>query len=263
MSDDDDIISLDSEEEEDFLIEQEGKKIETPSSYRFVMIEGIPNQAEVQKHWAGKWNLHVSSNWDIIDVVNKLFIEVKVTTLSDTIINEFRVKCMGMEENSVLAVVNPSTGKIKYFPQPLRAQGEDKVTSFIQLRCQVMRKLGISDHHIHEEENLIGTVYCNQKFMLGFNEWMDSFLKHKNLPPPPNIESNTGAGDVGNLNPFDIKQLESALVDPLDHSDLPILWKGKLLPEGWVKNQNWDDATDSQLINRYNANYLNTSKPIH
>lgn len=171
VSDDEDMVSLASEEE-DFLkrVEQESQNIEAPSSYRFVMVEGIPNQAEVQNHWARKWNIQVNSNWNIIDVENKLFIEVKVTTLSDSAINYFKVKSMGMENNAILVVVNHSTGKIKYFPRPLRAQGEDKVTSFILSRCQIMRELGISDRPPNTRRR-------KSQFSAIHNLWRDSIYE--------------------------------------------------------------------------------------
>lgn len=242
------LISLASEEEVmDYQMESDRVQIDVPSSYRFIMIEGVPNQAELQNHRARKWNIKVMSNWDIIDVENKLFIEVKVTTIDEVALNAFREKAIGMENNSLLVVVNPSTGKLKYYPREIRAQGKDKVTSFILARCQVMRELGISDHQIHEEKDIIGSVFCNSKFVIGFNQWMESFLKHKVLPPPKNIEEDFSDNGSSDLQNFDIKKLEENLIDPLTNGDKPILWKGKILPEGWVKKFYCDDSTDIQL----------------
>ncbi|CAG9579762.1 unnamed protein product [Danaus chrysippus] len=251
ISDDEDAISMGSEDQEDFIIEQDSIPADPPCSYRFVLIEGIPNQAEVQNHWAKKWNLTVTSNWDIIDIENKLFIEVKVTTLSDTAANTFRSKAVGMEANSVLVIVNPSTGKIKYYPRQLKAQREDKVTSFILARCQVMRELGISDHQIHEEEDIISSIFCNNEFMIEFETWMNSFLRHKELLAPPNMKKTSSSSSSSLLKPFCLEQLEKNLADPLNHASQPVLWKGKILPEGWVLNNYWDDATDINMINRY------------
>lgn len=170
---------------------------------------------------ANKWGISIDSNWDLIDINNRKFIELKITENIESARRSYLRKSIGMEANSTLIVVNPTNGNTYWYPQLLRAQGEDKVTSFILSRCQVMRELGISYHGLHEEQDLKSAIFCNTKLNEGMNEWLNTFTSKFDLPPPINMESNES--EESTLNPFDLKKMEEDLVDPLTINGDPIL----------------------------------------
>lgn len=246
-----------SDEEFEEVPQQECVKQE--ASYKFILIEGTPNQGELQNKWARKWAVTVSSCWDIIDTNDKKFIELKVTNNEDKALNAYKSKAIGLESNSSLIIVNPTTGKTTFHPLEISAQGCDKVTSFILARCQVMRELGISDHYIHDEENLKEAIFCNEEFITGFNKWMESFLHHKNLPKPENLLDPMEEEVGPTLRPLDLDMMEKSISDPLENGEDYILWRGKILPELWVCNKMWDDHSDQSLVQRYMRMMFETS----
>lgn len=80
LSDNEDIISVESGFGEFIATEiWEESKTAIKTAYRYIMIEGTPNQSELQNSWARKCNIKINSNWDLIDVDNQLFVELKVT----------------------------------------------------------------------------------------------------------------------------------------------------------------------------------------
>lgn len=111
-----------SESDEDILdlgvglgqdIPGEGFSGEDPAeaNYRFRVLEGLSNIANVQHFWAKRWETATpDSQWDIIDVLLRKFIEVKVTSNIDAAKKEYAVKNQELLGNTSLIVVHPYDG---------------------------------------------------------------------------------------------------------------------------------------------------------
>lgn len=97
------------------------------SVYRFIPLEGVPSAVKIQNQWAETWNLKPTDKlWDLIDLKEKKFIELKVSTNKEFIETAY---LRGLAySNTHTALVSVSLdGSCKWFNHSGFPPGEQKI----------------------------------------------------------------------------------------------------------------------------------------
>jgi len=212
--------------------------------HRYVLIEGMPLEAGVQSQIAKEWGISPpTSKWDIADLYNKSFIEVKVSWNPVKCIDDYRVKREGLEGHCALVIIHPVTGLFHWEDHEGGLRGEEKVLGFIMARVAAMEALGISDMTVDDYTNLESFTCCSKTLNEWMKQWTEAFYneeyyamiegKCETIHEPYTV---TAEDLYKHLDKLDVGRFEY------------IKWKGKISPDGFVMNTVASSDTDYDIV---------------
>lgn len=211
---------------------------------RFILLEGTSNVAQKQNICADMWECErPNSQWDIIDRELKKFIEVKVTTNLREAVEAYEDKSQGLEGNTALFHVHPTTAQCYWANHPGGLAGEAKVTNFLIRRFQYSSTRA-NTNPLAEEGELEKRIFCNDRFNRMVKEWYTPFWSARN--DAPIMDSHMWERQPKGVKP---KDLLAVLEDPrLRYEAEEVKLRMKILPEMMVHNYITTSCEDAEIM---------------
>lgn len=220
------------------------------SSYRFIMLEGVPSAVKIQNQWAETWGLRpTDKQWDLIDLKEKKFIELKVSGDKAYIERAYMHGLAYSPQHTALVEVLRD-GSCRWRNHGGFPPGEQKVQAFMLQRRLVIDNLQILESDTLDIPLSLENVFPNEVMNSFEQDWRADWLPNykdlqsimKNKEELSNkLDCITADVLIGNLD-----DLEKSV----DRPNVP-KWRGKLLPEGFVLNFNMPFQKDDELISAF------------
>uniref|UniRef100_A0AAT9JH58 Polymerase PA n=1 Tax=Neotermes castaneus orthomyxovirus 1 TaxID=3133494 RepID=A0AAT9JH58_9ORTO len=207
---------------------------------RFITIETQINPDEIQNTCAQIWGqTPPSKRWDIADIVDKMFIEVKVSTNPPLLMEEFHNSIAGATTHYGIIIIHPEDLTItKSDNVSLPPSGIEKALNFLGRRQLKMNELNLSNKGTDQAETLMVDFTKTKAWKL-CKEWMEWTKEVSNLghqidetfPPLPLAE----------ITPTILLSHLPPLVGD------PALWNHKVPPTPWLESTRTTKAKDREI----------------
>lgn len=222
----DEVNELGEDERPDWVPLEEAKEGEEETKYRYMLLEGNLYSVAIQNHYCKKFNVDFfQKTFDIVDTVNKKFIEVKISLNPAKRFKEY-IDDENTTRDTVLITIHPENYKIDITGTDERMPGEEKVVNFLMKRSMVMKKLRLSDSIITEEPKLEKTIFCSEYINNNLEEFKRMTEYGITMGNPTDF-NRTVEADLTTVTPKDLFNL---LEDPSSVEAEIVKWKGVLSP---------------------------------
>nr|UVF62195.1 MAG: polymerase PA [Bat faecal associated orthomyxo-like virus 1] len=216
--------------------------------FRMILLEGNPSAASIQSEYEKKFGCDkMNKMWDIIDLKEKKFIEVKVSINKRDRELEFLADLKKCKINHSLCVLNPSNGEISWYNHPGGLDGEEKATSFLLQRKLYLTSKNHIESSLDFEKDLISEVFVSPWFNKNVQEWVKGIWDLRHLSPPANYNIDHGQS----LYEVTCERLLEKLEDPRGRKSDIARWRGKILCEPMVANVKTQSYEDSTMVTEF------------
>nr|DBA44334.1 TPA_asm: polymerase PA [Cotesiavirus orthomyxi] len=216
--------------------------------YRLVLLEGMPNVANIQARISRDFGCNAPREmWDIADLSLKKFIEVKVTNNFNAARLAYRDKSENTDPFTALCVVDPQKGSARWLDHPGKLKGESKVKSFILSRTQALLDMKMVESELQESIDLVKDVFSCDWLDGLLEEWKKDFYPeeiseekvHENYVGETKTELITPGGLLKNLKGIEM------------NGEKFVKWKGKLLPACWDEVMETKEELDRNIVDQF------------
>lgn len=230
----------------EFLAKTSDAVLDEDSGYRYLLIEGMPAEERVVNAIATKFGIPAPSHlFDLFDIVEKQWIEVKVTSRFSVAIERYE-EVREPAVNSCLVWVSPQSGEIRIRGRVSRLPGELKATEFILNRAKfIMTKRGMPESDLYEEEDPIEEVFRCRRFNKDRDEWVSTWWEDRNLTP---LDAPAEFNPEFVNKPFEYRELAMWIEDTSKRQDEVMKFRPKVLPPVLLSPLLTEEENDEELV---------------
>nr|UQT02519.1 polymerase PA [Red mite quaranjavirus] len=215
--------------------------------YRYVVLEGVSNCRYMQASYSNMWGKRVIGMFDILDIKNRKFIEVKVTQRNhESVISEIQKQKEGMDDADwgayLISPLEPFN-KTQFCCEPF--PGEPMAIDFLMRRSDEVLKFA-GEHPDQLDIDPSKGISLDPILVGRAEEWAEEIREHYFDPVGERDSQSKGDEKLEEWTPEGFLAL---LEDPrLRETEDTSKWKGKLLPSSWCEEIPLEMERDKDLV---------------